>query len=359
MSIWRFADRLPAPPLASQLSLGEGDTPLVRSRAIGPALGLENLYFKLETTNPTGSYKDRFAASAISHLLAKKSPLCLGTSSGNTGAALAGYAAAAGMRCVLAIVEGAPEAKLQQMLAYGAELIRIRGFGTDAEITRVMAKQLVQLSKSLNTDVQISAFSLAADGMAGVQTIAWELCEQLPDGIDHVFAPAGGGGLTLATARGFASEAKSTAVHCVQPVGNDTIAGPLREGRDRARACECTTKVSGLQVATVIDGHETLTACRASGGSGFLVSDDEVYTSQADLARSEGVFSEPAGAVSVAALAHAVAEGKISAGQTIVCLITGSGFKDAASIDRMTAAQSCPLVDDFADFESVVRSHPA
>jgi len=359
MSIWRFADRLPAPPKDFQLSLGEGDTPLVRSRAIGPALGLENLYFKLESTNPTGSYKDRFAASAISHLLAKKRSLCLGTSSGNTGAALAGYAAAAGIRCVLAIVEGAPEAKLQQMQAYGAELIRIRGFGTDAEITRIVARQLGQLAQNLKTDLQISAFALAPNGMAGVQSIAWELTEQLPEGIDHVFAPSGGGGLTLATARGFVGDAKSTAVHCVQPQGNDTIAGPLREGLDRARTCECTTKVSGLQVATVIDGHETLTACHASGGTGFLVSDDEVFETQANLARSEGVFSEPAGAVSVAALPRAVAEGKISPDQTVVCLITGSGFKDAASIDRMTAAQSCPLVDDFADFESVVRSGPS
>lgn len=353
MSIWKFADRLPAPAEAHRLSLGEGDTPLIRSRAIGPVLGLRNLFFKLESVNPTGSYKDRFAAASVSHLRAKSRSLCLGTSSGNTGAALAGYAAAAGLRCVLAIVEGAPAAKLQQMQAYGAELIRIRGFGTDAEVTRRMAQQLSDLARALDTELQISAFAHAADGMAGVQSIAWELAGQLPEGIDHVFAPAGGGGLVLATARGFSGH--STAVHCVQPQGNDTIAGPLREGRDQARSCECTTTVSGLQVASVIDGHEALTACRRSGGTGFLVSDDEVFETQANLARGEGVFSEPAGAVSVAALTHAVAEGKIQADQTVVCLITGTGFKDSASIERMTDKAECPLVDDFADFEAVVR----
>lgn len=353
MSIWRFADRLPTVADPHRLTLGEGDTPLIRSRAIGPALGLDHLYFKLESVNPTGSYKDRFAAGSVSHLLAKNRTLCLGTSSGNTGAALAGYAAAAGLRCVLAIVEGAPEAKLRQMQAYGAELIRIRGFGTDAEITRTIAQKLSQLAESLDTDLQISAFAYAPDGMAGVQSIAWELAEQMPDGIDHVFAPAGGGGLVLATARGFAGT--RTAVHCVQPKGNDTIAGPLREGRDMARSCECMTTVSGLQVASVIDGHEAVGACRASGGTGFLVSDEEVFEIQANLARAEGVFSEPAGAVSVAALPHAVAEGRINRDQTVVCLITGSGFKDSASVERMINSASCPLVDDFADFESVVR----
>ena len=354
MSIWRFADRLPAVAKEHRLTLGEGDTPLVRSRAIGPALGLENLYFKLETGNPTGSYKDRFAASSVSHLRAKNRSLCLGTSSGNTGAALAGYAAAAGMRCVLAIVEGAPAAKLQQMQAYGAELIRIRGFGTDADTTIDVASKLRHLADRLDTDLQISAFAYAAEGMAGVQSIAWELAEQVPDGIDHVFTPAGGGGLVYATARGFSEGA--TAVHCVQPKGNDTIAGPLREGRDRARSCECTTRVSGLQVASVIDGHEAVTACRASGGTGFLVSDEEVFETQANLARSEGIFSEPAGAVSVAALPHAVAEGIVDREHTVVCLVTGSGFKDAASVERMTSGGDCPLVDDFADFESAVRS---
>ena len=355
MSIWRFANRLPAVPDEHQLTLGEGNTPLVRSRVIGPALGLENLYFKLESVNPTGSYKDRFAAGSVAHLLAKKRTLCLGTSSGNTGAALAGYSAAAGLRCVLAIVEGAPEAKLQQMQAYGAELIRIRGFGADAEVTRDVANQLRQLANALDTELQISAFAFAPNGMAGVQSIAWELAEQLPEGIDHVFAPAGGGGLVLATARGFSG--KPTAVHCVQPEGNDTIAGPLREGLERARTCECTTSVSGLQVASVIDGNKAITACRASGGTGFLVSDDDVFAVQARLARSEGVFSEPAGAVSVTALTQAVTEGKIQRDETVVCLITGSGFKDAASIARMTSASTCQLVDDFADFESLVRSN--
>src|SRR5690606_34975203 len=100
--------------------LGEGNTPLVKSRQLGPALGLPNLYFKLEMLNPSGSYKDRFAASAVSELLDKDLKFCLATSSGNTGAALAAYCAAADIKCFLAIVDGAPSGKLQQMQVYGA-----------------------------------------------------------------------------------------------------------------------------------------------------------------------------------------------------------------------------------------------
>ncbi len=356
MSIWRFADRLPTVPKKFRTTLGEGDTPLVRSLRIGPSLGLENLHFKIEASNPTGSYKDRFAAGAVSHLLKNDAPLCLGTSSGNTGAALAAYSAVAGLRCVLAIVDTAPGDKLQQMLAYGADLVKIRGFGTDARMTNTIAQGLRQLATELKTQVQISAYKYSAPAMAGVQTIAWELAEQLPGGIDHVFSPAGGGGLTLAIARGFETTGTHCpAVHCVQPAGNNTMAGPLREGRDRARSCgECSSAISGLQVAGVIDGHDTLAACRQSKGSGWLVDDDHVLSLQKRLAREEGIFSEPAGAVALAGAVRAVEEGVLSADDSIVCLVTGSGFKDGTALQNMTSDLSCPLVDSLEAFTDIV-----
>ncbi len=339
------------------ITLGEGNTPLVRSRSIGPSMGIENLYFKLETTNPTGSYKDRFAASAISHLLDQKATLCLGTSSGNTGAALAAYSAAAGLPCILAIVDTAPEGKLRQMAAYGATLVKVSGFGTDAQITKEIASELTHLAISLNTSVQISAYCLAPLGMAGVESISQELADS---GIsfDHVFSPSGGGGLTLAVARGFQkTEQPETAIHCVQPEGNDTIAGALRAGDDRAKNCECTTIVSGLQVATVLDGHNTLSACRESGGTGHLVSDEEVFECQTRLAREEGIFSEPAGAVALAGAIRAVKNGELDPKSTIACLVTGSGFKDEASVSRMIGKDyQCPQVDSFSEFEEIVRN---
>ena len=111
--IWKWADRINAPPEKYRITLGEGNTPLVRSRRIGPELGLTNLYFKLESANPTGSYKDRFAVSAVSHLLSHRKKRCLATSSGNTGASLAAACAVAAIPCHLAIVETAPAGKLK------------------------------------------------------------------------------------------------------------------------------------------------------------------------------------------------------------------------------------------------------
>jgi threonine synthase len=358
MSVWRFADRLPPLPEAFRITLGEGDTPLLRSVKIGPSLGLKNLYFKIESSNPTGSYKDRFAACAISHLLKNQSPICLGTSSGNTGAALAAYSAIAGLPCVLAIVDTAPEDKLHQMLAYGAQLVRIRGFGTDAKITNEIAGGLRTLANQLKTEVQISAFKYAAKGMAGVQTISWELAEQSPETIDHVFSPSGGGGLTLAVARGFEmTDSQSPAVHCVQPLGNNTIAGPLREGRDHAQSCgACTSEISGLQVAGVIDGHDTLAACRKSGGTGQLVDDHSVFSFQKRLAREEAIFTEPAGAVALAGAVKALEEGVLSPNDKIICLVTGSGFKDNLALQRMIKGEDCPVVDSLEAFKNIVTT---
>jgi threonine synthase len=351
MSIWRYADWIDAVPPEHRLTLGEGDTPLVRSRRIGPRAGLENLYFKLETVNPTGSYKDRFAAAAVSHMLADGKRRCVATSSGNTGAALAGYCASAGIACKIAIVETAPQAKLLQMMAYGADIFRVRGFGLDPEVTRVVFEALQQAASADAAALQISAYRYSPRGMSGVQSLACELSAQLDAPIDHVFCPAGGGGLALAVARGYAllqaagKIERGARVECVQPEGNDTIAGALRCGADNARPVSCTTRVSGLQVASVVDGDEVIPACRASGGTGHLVPDEATWEAQRRLAAEEGIFSEPAGAISVAAALRAASMGLIDRRAAVVCLVTGSGFKDAPSVERMLAGREAPLLE--------------
>lgn len=332
---------------ASHITLGEGNTALLRSRRIGPELGLPHLYFKLESLNPTGSYKDRFATAAVSSLLAQGVTHCLATSSGNTGAALAAACAVAGIRLHLAIVEPAPEDKLRQMVAYGAVLRRIRGFGLDSVASARTFADLRRLASRPGWSLQVSAYSVSPEGMRGVESIALELDTQLASRIGQVFVPAGGGGLCLATARGFGRCVAAPAIHCVQPEGNDTMAGPLREGRDHGRRVSpCRTTVSGLQVPNVLDANEVIAACRASGGTGHLVADELVYECQARLAREEGIFAEPAGAVALAGLIQALKEGASWAPEeVIVCLVTGSGFKDGASLRTMTGEDPAPLVD--------------
>ena len=350
MTIWRYADWIDPVPEECRLTLGEGNTPLVRSRRIGSSLGLANLFFKLEISNPTASYKDRFAAAAVSHMVAAGKKRCVATSSGNTGSSLAAYCAAARIECLIAIVEGAPEGKLQQMLCYGARLYRIRGFGIDAQITRDVFDEVRRLGSQPGSATQVSSYVVSAPGMSGVKSLSYELAEQ-HEHVDHVFCPAGGGGMALAVARGFADLVRmgrlktGPHVEVVQPLGNDTIATPLREGADKARDITCTTKISGLQVPTVMDGHMTIAACRGSGGTGHAVPDELIWEVQSRLSREEGIFCEPAGATALAGAIQAHQQQLLDPSATIVCCVTGSGFKDPASVERMLAGASCPMID--------------
>jgi threonine synthase len=238
------------------------------------------------------------------------------------------------------------------MRAYGAELYRVRGFGLDPEVTRQTFALLQERGRRGDALFLLSAFCTCPAGMSGVQTISYELAEQVPGPIDHVFCCAGGGGLTLAVARGFArlqtagaQAGRGPRVECVQPVGNATIAGPLRRGGTRAETVTCTTAISGLQVPSVLDGDEVIRACGESGGTGHLIADEFVWQMQARLAREEGIFCEPAGAVPLAGALQARAQGLVDGNAAVVCLVTGSGFKDSASVERMVLEHPCPTLD--------------
>ncbi|MBR9776766.1 MAG: pyridoxal-phosphate dependent enzyme [Cytophagales bacterium] len=357
----KYIELLNLPNGMEPFSLGEGNTPLIKSRKIGPELGFPNLYFKLESANPSGSYKDRFAAFALSDIQANNGKLCLATSSGNTGAALAAYAAAAGIPCKIAIVDGAPEGKLKQMRAYGASLYVIKGFGKNKEVTEKVFAKLGEVAAENQTQLQVSAFKYSPVGMEGVQTLSFELAEDL-DKVDNVFVPTGGGGLTLAVARGFQtwkqkhSDFSLPKVHCVQPDGNDTIAGNLRKGLTEAKAVDdATTKVSGLQVAVVIDGNETLQACKNTGGNGFLVKDEDTFACQRLLAIKEGIYAEPAGAVALAGFIKSVTSGELDKNSNAVCIVSGSGFKDPEATENLIDKNPVRYLENYYEMDQYFR----
>lgn len=346
MSVWRWADRIAPVPEEFRVTLGEGRTPLVRSRRIGPAVGLRRLYFKLESSNPTGSYKDRFAAVAVSHALATGVREVIATSSGNAGAALAAYCAAAGLPLSVTTVDTAPADKVAQMLAYGAKVVRLADFGRRPEVDLRALTELRRRGREPGRTFLISAFRDCPEGMSGLKTLAYELDEELPDGIDHVFCCAGSGGLALGVALGFADLPRGgrTRVECVQPEGNATVAGPLSRGETHAVAVTCTTTISGVQVPGIIDGQAALEAVRASGGTGRLVADADTYAAQRTLAESEGIFAEPAGALPLAGVLHDAARGRLDPDAVVVCLVTGVGFKDGAALARWAGGRDGPAV---------------
>jgi threonine synthase len=338
------------------VSLGEGDTPLVRSQRIGPRLGFERLFFKLEHLNPTGSFKDRFVALEIARMLEEGQQVCLATSSGNTGSALAAYAARYGRRCVIFVNEQTPEAKLSQMLAHGAQLYRVRHFGLSAGATHEVFERLQQLAVERHYRLIVSAFRYSPEGMAGVKTLAYEIAEALPQ-LDHVFVPVGGGGLLAAIDQGLQEWvrigrlARMPRLHAVQPWGCAPVVQAWRRGETHVSPVDAQTEISGLAVPFDIDGSRALAAIRTSGGAGWALSDEQIWAAQAMLSREEGIYAEPAGAAALAGFLAAAREGAVDSAETIVCLVTGHGFKDLAAVRRIAASSPVPLIEPGALFD--------
>mgnify|MGYP001372973196 CR=1 FL=1 len=355
----RHARYLPDLDWGRFLSLGEGETPLVESGWFAKALGLKRLYFKLEHCNPSGSYKDRFVALELALAAQRGVRRILATSSGNTGASLAAYSARYGLECHLFLLEATPAGKLVQMAAHGAHLHRVRGFGSDPEVTRTIFDRLSASAAASGGRLVVSSFRHCPEGMAGVKSIAYEIVEQLGRAPDHTFVPVGGGGLYSAVVYGyFDVVGKGGAlprVHVVQPALSDTVVHALRSGSASAREVATVTRISGLGVPVDVDGTRALGLARACGGEGFLPTDEEILAAQRDLMRHEGLFVEPAGAAAVAGLRRAVADGRVGAGDVVVCLLTGHGFKDPASLGD---AENAADLIDVAEIPQVVGTAP-
>ncbi len=321
--------------MSSPASLGEGRTPLVPSRGICSRLGLAELHFKLETVNPTGSYKDRFIAAELAHLAPRAPQAIMATSSGNTGSALAAYAARYAIRCLILVNEHAPEGKLLQMRAHGARLVRVRGFGSSPEVTQQVFDLLRRFQAEAGLPFVVSAYRYCPVGMQGVEDLGRELVEQTRGAPAHVFVPVGGGGLYTAVCRGLR---RRWPVHAVQPEGCSTVVAAWRRGDDAIVPVTSTTRISGLSVPFDIDASLALAELRATGGTGITVTDGEIYAAQRMLAELEGILAEPAGAAALAGLLKLVEQGIFDRGDRAICLVTGSGFKDPESLAGLAAA---------------------
>jgi len=310
-------------------SMGEGGTPLI------PSILSPGLSFKLECCNPSGSYKDRFIAAEVSRLLAAKARACVATSSGNTGSALAAYCARYAIRAVILVNQDAPAGKLAQMQAHGAQVVRIPEFVSNPSVTAEVFGVLTQFSENCGVPLVVSAFHYCPEGMKGVESIAGELAPHQPD---HVFVPVGGGGLYSAVVQGFQSlGGPMPRVHAVQPSGCLTVVASYQRGDNEIRPVQSTTRVSGLSVPTDIDATRALGLLKICGGTGIAVTDEQVYAAQQLLLEREGVYAEPAGATAFAGWQQAMAAGVVKETESSVCLVTGHGFKDPASVQAAAA----------------------
>ena len=349
--IWRYAARLPLSDERRIVSLGEGDTPLLPSARLGPDAGLHNVFFKNEGLNPSGSYKDRIASVGMSLLRQLGKGAWSAVSSGNAGAALAAYGAKAGADGYLFTLERAPRAKVAQIMAYGPRVMAVRGLGYDPKVEAATWTNIRALCQAHDWQMLITACSDSPAPMEGAKTISYELCAQLPDAPDIVYVPVGGGGLISMIWKGFREwraagySAKLPKLVSVQPQGCDPINQAWRRGGPVQALDDCLSAVSGIILTDPPDGELVLEALRESGGWAVSIPDDATYAAQAALARHEGLFVEPAAAVTWAAVEADLREGRLSGGESIACILTGIGFKDSAAIERMTADTALPLID--------------
>lgn len=348
--MWRYHALLPVMQPQNAVTLGEGNTPLVRSHHIAQQLGLKALYFKLEGSNPTGSYKDRIAAVGMTRMQELGVTGWAATSSGNAGAALAAYGARAGIAGMLFTLETAPRAKLTQILAHGPRVVAVQGLGRDPAIERGTFAAVRQLCEQKGWLMQITAHRFSPIGMEGAKTIAYEIAEVLGEAPSAVYVPTGGGGLLSAIARGFGDWVQHGQIGhmpcmvCVQSLGCDPITQAWQGGHEVRPIPSCNARISGIQLTAPPDGDLALKFVRNSQGWAVSVPDAETYAAQKMLAQHEGIFVEPAAAIGLAAVMRDLRDGKLDPAAPIVCICTGSGFKDTAAAQALSEGIEIPLI---------------
>jgi threonine synthase len=317
--IARYGQYLPVPASARWISLNEGSTPLIRLHSLSdPKRGIE-VFAKVEGANPTGSFKDRGMTVALTMAVHEGSDAVICASTGNTSAAAAAYAARAGIKAFVVIPDGKIAlGKLAQAMMHGAKVIQITGdFDDGMDIVKsIPAEAPVTLVNSVNP------FRLE-----GQKTAAFEIVDALGSAPDYHFLPVGNAGNISAYWMGY-TEYYDSGKAATRPVMVGCQAAGAAPFVSGGPVSNPETVATAIRIGNPQSWELAQKAQEASGGW-FLARDDEaILRTQKFLARSEGVFCEPASAVSVAGLITALEDGRIDDGATIVCTLTGQGLKD-------------------------------
>ena len=328
--IARYAADLP--DVRRFFSLGEGRTPVVALERLGRLIGLPNLVAKLESVNPTGSYKDRVAAMSMALARDAGRRGWIATSSGNAGVSLAAYGNRAGLRGFLCVVPNIPREKLLSTVAFGVTIVKVAGIGDmgSASKEQSLFDAVRATADAHGLFLGVTAHRFNPDGMRGVDTIAYEIAD---DGYhpDYIYVPTGGGGLVSGIARGIRDRGLSTRVVIAQPSGCAPIVEFI-EGRRVAPVTDgCTSRISGLQLPSPPDGELAADHVAATSGWGTAVSDMSIMEAHGQLAEFEGLYVEPASATALAAAVEDRRRERLPADAAVMLILTGSGLKDLST----------------------------
>ena len=344
-SIWRYEALLPVPdPGFSHSPLHHiGFTPIFNGERLAKQLGIKQLWLKDESSNPSGSFKDRSSAIVTARAIQKGYPKTITASTGNAGAAMACTAASTATEAIILAPKSAPPAKIAQLQCYGARVILVDGSYDDAF---ELSKQASQAFGWYNRNTGYNPFTAE-----GKKTASFEIWEQLLRHLPtvemlNIFVPVGDGNIIAGIAKGFEDLLslgwieKLPRLIGVQAEGSAAIAQAFRNA-DHITPVQAQTIADSISVNLPRDGIRALQSVRRSGGFFVTVSDQEILEAISTLGQL-GIFAEPAAAAAYAGLKNAIQNHLMDTGQTFLTLITGSGLKDVHA--AMRATQPAPVI---------------
>ncbi len=339
-----YREFLPLPESARVISLNEGNTPLLRLDRLLAAQDVEaELYVKFEGLNPTGSFKDRGMTVAVTQAVHEGSRAVICASTGNTSASAAAYAARAGLAAYVLIPEGKIAlGKLAQAMIHGAQVLQIRGdFDDGMRLVREVGESLpVTIVNSINPY-----------RLHGQKTASFEIIEQLGQVPEYHCLPVGNAGNISAHWMGYTEARDAGMVNRLPIMAGYQAAGaaPFLSG---APVKQPETVATAIRIGAPQSWDLAWTAQRESGGWFAALTDTEILAAQKLLAQLEGIFCEPASAISVGGALRDLKSGRIPPGSRVVCTLTGAGLKDP---DTAIAQSSEPRVID-ANRDAIERA---
>jgi threonine synthase len=333
-SLQRYDAKLPV-SAEHLITLGEGDTPLHRATRLGDHLGLEHLHIKDESGNPTGSYKDRLSAVAVSYAKQIGASVVATASSGNAGASLAAYAARAGMACVVASMKGAAGPMVAQIRKLGAHLVLLEDKAMRWPLLAEAARRHGWFITSPYTSPVVGSTPI---GIEGYKTIAYELYEDLGRAPDWLALPVCYGDALAGVHQGFVELRKSGAIdripRLIAAEAHGSLAHALKSGADYIEEAPVEYTTLAASVGASRSAYQALLALRESNGLAVKIGNEGLLDLQESTGRLEGLFFELASVMPLMAVGRLRRDGAIARKDLVICLATASGLKD---LDKSTS----------------------
>ncbi len=332
-SIWRYADLLPIDG-TNYVDLGAGFNKLHHAKNLGKELGLKELYILDESVNPTNSFKDRVTSVAVSKAVEFGATAIGCASTGNLASAVGAHAAKAGLPAYIFIPGSIELGKITQMLAYNPNVIAVDGTYDDAN-------RLASEVADMNPDWAFVNITIRPYYTEGSKTLAFETAEQFGwETPDHIVAPLASGALLCAISRGFneleqigfVDDSSKIKVSGSQPLGCSPISTAVQNDTEVVPIKDLDTIAHSLAIGNPADGYYAKQVIQNSGGNAASVTDEEILDAILLLARTEGLFTEPAGGTTVAGLKRLVENGDIDPDERTVVYVTGNGLKAQETI---------------------------